>query len=342
MSATVEDPRFEPDSSEADSAQAVAPRRRRRWPWVVVGLMSLVLVAWLVVRDTTPVGHFTSAENYDRFFTAYDRAMDDLPDPDATLDLRTEYGVVRMYRFDGANPEQAPLVLLPGRAAASPVWADNLASLRDLRTVYTIDLLGEPGASVQSRPITDDRDQARWLHQALRQLPHESVDLVGMSIGGWTATNLAIHEPAGIGRVILLDPAMTFASMPWETIVRSIPASVRWLPKSWRDSFNSWTAGGAPVEQVPVADMIEAGMQTYALKLPQPTQFGAEQLAGLPMPVLVILAGRSVMHDSADAARHARETLSAGTVLVYPEASHAINGEYPDRIAADIGEFLRT
>jgi hypothetical protein len=32
--------------------------------------------------------------------------------------------------------------------------------------------------------------------------------------------------------------------------------------------------------------------------------------------------------------------LQHGTVRVYPEASHAINGEYPDEIAADIDAFL--
>ncbi|MEU8899319.1 alpha/beta hydrolase [Nocardia sp. NPDC048505] len=319
-----------------------APRYRRRTRVLVAaaGVTVLAIMAWLALRDTAPVGHFTSAEGYRRFQAAYDRAMRELPSPDRVLDLRTDYGVVRVYRFDGARPEAAPLVLLPGRAAATPVWADNLASLRALRTVYTVDLLGEPGASIQARPIENDADQARWLHQALRQLPHDTVDLVGMSIGGWTATNLAVREPAGIGRVILLDPAMTFAPMPFETIVRSIPASVRWLPRSWRDSFNRWVAGGAPTEDVPIADMIEAGMQTYALHLPAATQFGTEQLARARMPFLVLLAGESVMHDANRAAEQARETLGDATVLVYPTASHAINGEYPDRIAADIASFL--
>jgi hypothetical protein len=46
------------------------------------------------------------------------------------------------------------------------------------------------------------------------------------------------------------------------------------------------------------------------------------------------------MHDSAAAADLASRSLQHGTVRVYPEASHAINGEYPDEIAADIDAFL--
>lgn len=318
------------------------PGRRRR-AWRVVGALALaVLVGWLWTRDTSPVGHFTSTEAQDRFTAAYDRAMADLPAPDAVLDVRTGYGVVRFYRFDGPDPGRAPLVLLPGRASASPVWADDLPSLRAVRTVYTVDLLGEPGASVQSRPIETDADQARWLDEALAGLPEPRVHLLGLSIGGWTATNLAVHAPDRIASLVLLDPATTFAPLPFEVVVRSIPASVRWLPRSWRDSFGSWTAGGAPVEDVPVAEMIEAGMQTYALELPTPSPFPDEALRGIDVPVLAILAGRSVMHDAAAAAEHASATLPNATVTVYPDATHALNGEYPEEIAADVATFLST
>ncbi|MFJ8844460.1 alpha/beta fold hydrolase [Streptomyces cyaneofuscatus] len=242
-----------------------------------------------------------------------------------------------------------PLVLLPGRASASPVWADNLPSLLAIGDVYTVDLLGEPGMSIQDRPITGDDDQAAWLHQVLEALPEESFHLVGLSIGGWTAANLALHhlalhdlalhQPTRIETLTLIDPVYVFDDMPWRTIARSLPASLSWLPKSWRDSFNSYTAGGAPVEDVPVAHMIEAGMKHYSLKLPQPVRISEDRLATLDMPVLAILAGRSVMHDAQTAARAAERALPVGTVHTYEDASHAISGEYPGRIAKDIAAF---
>jgi pimeloyl-ACP methyl ester carboxylesterase len=305
-------------------------------------LTGALVIAGLLLRDTTPVGHFHSASGYDHFFATYERAMQALPKPGAILDLRTSFGIVRFYRFDGANPDAAPLVLIPGRASASPIWADNLPSLLRLRTVYTLDLLGEPGASIQGRPIESEADQARWLREALAKLPEPQVHLLGVSIGGWTAMNLAVHQPEKIVSIILLDPVYTFADLSPQVIIRSLPASIPWLPKGWRDSFNSWTAGGAPVDDVPVAQMIEAGMQSYALKLPVPTRIPAEAIAKLDRPVLVIIAGKSVMHDPVAAAYNARTTLKRGTVLTYQDASHAMNGEYPDRIAADVAAFLAT
>jgi pimeloyl-ACP methyl ester carboxylesterase len=302
----------------------------------------LVLTGWLALRDTTPVGYFTSAGGRDSFTAAYDRAMAGLPRPAATLDVRTTYGIVRLYRFAGAGPGRAPLVLVPGRASASPLWAGNLDELLRLRTVYTMDLLGEPGMSVQSRPIESQEDQAEWFHQVLRLLPEPRVHLVGYSIGGWTAANVAIRRPEKIAGVVLIDPAVTFAGLPFETIVRSVPASVRWTPKSWRDSFNSWTAGGAPVQDDPVAQMIESGMRHYSLDLPAPARFSDAQLRGLGLPVLVIIAGESVMHDAREARRRAEATLPHATVLFYDGATHAVNGEQPERIAADVAAFLAT
>jgi len=288
----------------------------------------------------SPVGHFTSRAGRVRFLAAYAQAMSCLPSADAVLDLPTAFGVVRCYRFDGPHPNREPLVLLPGRSSASPVWAANLPSLLQVASVYTVDLLGEPGLSVQTRPIRDAADQAAWMHEVLLQLPEPLLHLLGVSIGGWTAANLAVQEPAKVASMTLLDPVFVFAGMSTRAVIRSIPASVRWLPRAWRDSFTSWTANGAPVEHDPVADMIATGMETYALKLPAPNRLSRNQLRDLKMPVLVIVAGCSPMHNAAAVAEEARAALREGQVEVYPGASHAINGEYPEQIAADLTAFL--
>jgi pimeloyl-ACP methyl ester carboxylesterase len=306
---------------------------------VGIALTALVAVLWCL-GDGSPVGHFASASDKVRFVAAYDRAMAALPRPQQVRDIRTGYGIVRVYRFAGARDDQAPLLLLPGRAAPTPVWADNLPSFLALRSVYTIDLLGEPGLSVQDRPLETDDDQAAWLAEVIAQLPEPAVHVVGLSIGGWTAMNLAVNRPQKIASLTLIEPVFVFAYMSVEAILRSIPASLPWLPRSMRDDFNSWTAGGAPVEHEPVGDMIEAGMGAYRLKLPLPGVPDPSKVAALRMPVLVILAGQSPMHDTAAASAEARRLLPQGAVRVYPGASHAINGEHPEAIAADLAAHL--
>ncbi|MEV0151654.1 MULTISPECIES: alpha/beta hydrolase [unclassified Nonomuraea] len=315
--------------------------RRRRVLKIAGGAVAVAAVALtFALRAPSPVGHWNSAQGQADYLAAYDEAMADMPRAAGTIDVRTGFGIVRVYRYEGQSDRAEPLVLLPGRASASPVWAGNLPSLLKVGDVYTIDLLGEPGRSVQEVPITSDADQAAWLDEVLAQLPEKSFHVVGLSIGGWTAANLAVHRPARVATLTLIDPVYTFSDIPAGTAIRAIPASVPWLPKSWRDSFNSYTAGGAPVADVPVADMIESGMKNYTLRLPQPARIGEGALGALKIPVLAILAGNSVMHDAGSSRGVAERVLRSGTVKVYPGASHAINGEHPDEIAADLAAFL--
>lgn len=325
------------------AARAAKKRRRRRTLKITAGIAAgAIITLAFALRTPSTVGHWRSSEGHADFTAAYDRAMTAMPRPAGTTDVRTDFGFVRVYRYEGASDRAEPLVLVPGRASAAPVWADNMPHLLKVGDIYTIDLLGEPGKSVQEVPVTSDADQAAWLDQVLAHLPEESFHVVGLSIGGWTAANLAVHKPRHVATLTLIDPVYTFSNIPAGTAIRAIPASVPWLPKSWRDSFNSYTAGGAPVEDVPVAEMIESGMKNYTLHLPQPTLIGAEPLRRLDMPVLAILAGKSVMHDVDASRKVATRVFQDGTVKVYPGASHAINGEHPDKIATDIAAFLDT
>ncbi|WP_208853011.1 hypothetical protein [Streptomyces platensis] len=52
-----------------------------------------------------------------------------------------------------------------------------------------------------------------------------------------------------------------------------------------------------------------------------------------------LIAGKSIVQDAGKAAARAR-TLRESTVEIWPEASHAINGEYPARLAERVHAFL--
>jgi pimeloyl-ACP methyl ester carboxylesterase len=305
---------------------------------LLIALIANMFAGWRALRGPA-VGAFRDSAATDRYLTSYAEAMRDMPTPQHTLDIRTDYGIVRVYRFQGDNDSASPLLLLPGTQSGTPVWADNMPGLLEHRSVYALDLLGEPGRSVQARPINGNEDKAAWLHQVLDQLPESKFHVVGLSIGGWTATNLAVHDPGKIATLTLIEPVMVFTGLRMEAIARSIPASVSWFPKAWRDSFSSWTAGGAPIEDVPVAQMIEAGMQAYQMAQPSPAQIPAQDLKQLKVPTLVVVAGASPMHDP-DKLAAAAQQLPDVHVLTYPDSSHAINGEQPERLAADIGSFV--
>ncbi len=285
------------------------------------------------------LGHFRDPSAYTRYREAYDRAMADLPRPAQTWDVETRFGTVRVYRF-GAG-DGVPLLLLPGRTASTPMWSSNLAGLAAHRPVYALDLLGEPGLSVQTRPLTSAADQAGWLADVLARLGHDRVHLLGVSIGGWTAFNLAVHAPDRIASVSLLDPANLFGRITWKAVVVSLGAFVPFFPESWRRRLLGWISGGADATgDLPVANLISAGMRDFTTFLPVPTYPTDDQVAGVGLPVLALIAGRSIIHNPRKAARRARRLLSRGAVELWPDASHAINGEFPDRVNARVLAFV--
>ena len=289
------------------------------------------------------LGHFVDDVGYDgfaHFLAAYRAGMAELPPVDELFDVATTFGTVRAYRFDGGRVIGPPVLLLPGRNASTPMWRVNLPSLLTHRTVYCIDLLGEAGLSVQERPITGPDDQAQWLDEALGGLGLDAVHLMGVSIGGWTATNCAVRRPARVASLTLLDPAMTFARIPVKTMIASGALFAPGVPNALRRRVLRWIAGGAEdADSLPEAALISAGSSDFVLRSPMPKVFTDAQLRSLAVPVLAFLAGRSVMHDAGRAAARARDLLPNGQIELWPEASHAINGEYPDEIAAQSHRF---
>lgn len=173
------------------------------------------------------LGHFADEAAYGRFVREYLRGLDYLPAVISTADVDTRFGTVRAYRF-GSTPGTL-LVLLPGRNASTPMWRANLASLIARRSVYTLDLLGEAGMSVQHKAIADAEDQAAWREDALRRVR---------------------------------------------------------------------------------------------------------------VPVLAVIAGRSIIHRPKSAADRARALLPHARVEMWGDASHALNGEFPQRISDITHQFL--
>ncbi|MEV4128020.1 alpha/beta hydrolase [Nocardia sp. NPDC049707] len=283
------------------------------------------------------VGYFANRAGFDRFAAAYRDGMAQLPEPAERVAVSTSFGPVRGYRF-GDKPG-TPVVLLSGRQASTPMWRANLPGLMAQHTVWSIDSIGEPGASTQRKPLVDAADQATWVAEALTGLGLERVHLLGVSIGGWLATQVAIHRPECLASVTALDPANTFAPLSWKAIPVSLGSVIPGMPMKVRYWLLSWISGGARADDsVPEGRLIASGMQDFTGAQPTPTRPTEAELTSIKVPVLAILAGRSIIHDAERAAATAR-TIPGAQVEVWPLASHAVNGEFPDRIAARFAEF---
>jgi pimeloyl-ACP methyl ester carboxylesterase len=128
------------------------------------------------------------------------------------------------------------------------MWRANLPALLERRTAYCVDLLGDAGLSVQIAPLESPEDQAQWFDEMLIGLELNSAHLMGVSFGGWTATNYAVLRPGRAASLTLQDPVMTFARIPLKTMLLTCAMTSPGVPEVVRRRIMRWLAGGAEID----------------------------------------------------------------------------------------------
>ncbi|AXB44563.1 alpha/beta fold hydrolase [Amycolatopsis albispora] len=262
-------------------------------------------------------GDFTSESRRTAYFAAYRSAMAEGPPPAAVHDVETSFGTTRVYRHGNDGP---PIVLLHGLLAGAPMWAPFWAPLSAGHTVYTIDILGEGGHSVQTGPMTEHADRARCLDEVLEAMRLTGVHLVGASSGGWHAVNYATRYRERLATVTLLDPTtvtanFSFGALRYGVLLKLFPFD--WM---WRRFFR-WAAG-TDISGDPAVRLARAATGAYRPAILFQTCPSEADLRAMDVPTLVVLSGRSVVHDSALAAERARAWLPQSEVEAWPELGH--------------------
>ncbi|PRY57067.1 pimeloyl-ACP methyl ester carboxylesterase [Knoellia remsis] len=326
----------------ASSRRDIQPSRGRRWLRRLAIALFVVLVLDKVVgmaRDDATVGRWVSASGRDAYVTAYDRTWQDLPKPTSVREVPTTFGIARVYEW--TRPQVAgrtPVVLLPGRSSGSPMWAANLPGIIAERPVYAMDAIGDAGLSVQSTPLSSFADIAQWVDEALAALKVEKAHVVGHSFGGASAAALATTRPGRIASLTLLEPVMTFESMPVSTMLWAALLSVP-APQSWKDRALA-EIGGTTVEEVrrrtPMSEMINLGSRNFRAALPTPKVATDEALRGWTFPVYVAIASDKSLAGGEEAAARARSLLPNATVKVWPDTTHSL----PMQVAAPLDAEL--
>ena len=205
------------------------------------------------------------------------------------------------------------------------MWSENLPEMLKQRTVYALDAIGDAGMSSQTVPITDTTDQAEWINDALTGLGIDRAHIVGHSFGAASAAALALHYPERVVTLTLLEPAFVLGWPSLGTLLWSIPASLPFLPQSWRDMAVAKIAGedlSALDSDDPVARMITLGGTGYSAELPTPSPLSDEQLQSLGMPVYIALADTSTI-TQADSLQKA-ELIPDVTAEVWPNTTHSL------------------
>lgn len=321
-------------------------QHRRRWPIVLLAAVAAVStsgLALLIAAGEPGVGHFRTPEGRRAYEDAYVEAFAGLPEPTETRDVETSFGTVRTYAWVNAeHPDATPVVLLPGRSAAVPMWGDNLPDYIEHRTVYAFDAIGDTGMSEQTVPMRDVGDTARWVDEAMARLEIERVHLVGHSQGGGLAAGVAVRHPDRLASLTLLEPLLTLGPLPLSAILASIPLTLPFAPDSWRDSALN-KIGGVEDDEVdpddPLLRMITVGAENYSSSgLPNPVQLTDAELKNLPMPVYVAIASDSSLAGGEAAAEKAK-LIPDAQVKIWPDTTHSLPMQVAPALDAELEKF---
>ncbi|MEM7062312.1 MAG: alpha/beta hydrolase [Cyanobacteria bacterium P01_B01_bin.77] len=238
-----------------------------------------------------------------QFLSAYDSRSEQWPVPSETTVVKTSYGQT-FIRISG--PENgSPMALLHGHSENSLNWLPNIKELSQSYRTYAIDIVSDPGRSVYTKMMKSADDFTKWLDEVFDGLGlNSSINLVGLSYGGWLASQYSLRFHQKLNKMVLIAPA-GFTRFPLRFIFFAIFLSLfqfrikflfkkltRWMFIDFLKSseneaeFNKWF------------DFIYLGMKSHKS---QPIVFAKvltdEELYNLKVPTLFLTGNNEIIYS---------------------------------------------
>jgi pimeloyl-ACP methyl ester carboxylesterase len=247
-------------------------------------------------------------------------------------------GVDLDYEERGAGPT---VLLVHGTAAR--LWGSVAADLHGMARAIEYDRRSFGASS--DRPVTDltrHRDDAAALLNALGAGP---AVVIGWSIGGVIALDLALARPNLVRALVLVEPPLHAKRRPTPRMLRAI-LSAQVLGAVGRDeagarAFLRWALGrrdgGDDLERLPAGwrDAMLANATAIVAELRAGTgeHLAPDRLASLRMPVTV-LAGTLSDPLFAACARRLADAVPGAVLTTVPDAGHVMQHDRPDAVVA--------
>ncbi|MDX3458552.1 alpha/beta hydrolase [Streptomyces sp. ME02-8801-2C] len=275
---------------------------------------------------------------------------------DTHLTAPTQYVEVDGDRFAyrrWGKPSGVPIFLVQhlrgGMDHWDPLLTDGLAEGREV-----ILFNGRGIASSSGTPRNRMEDMADDIAAVIRALGLEQVDLLGFSIGGWQAEEVALRHPELVRKLILVgtglrggDPTMD-PKVP-EVATNAVPTVEDFLFLFFGRSEAAVEAGRAfwerrhqRADQDPPSSLAVAQAQLEAATAygePLPGENPYAYLNAITQPTLVLNGENDVMIASINS-WHLAQNIPDAQLLIYPDAGHGAHFQYPERFLKHALQFL--
>jgi pimeloyl-ACP methyl ester carboxylesterase len=260
--------------------------------------------------------------------------------------------------LEGDGPD---VLLLHGLGAAKTSFFDTAAALRhEGYRVHAIDL---PGFGSSSKPALAPYT-ARWFAETvvdlLDALDIDRAHLIGNSMGGRVALEVALRAPERVGGLGLLCPAVAFVRRGWHPVVRLLRPEFGLLPHRFRRSQVAdqlWSLFADPDTLDPsVADIVVdefqriygsagarlaflAAARNLYLDKPYGTDGFYPRLRGLARPAVFVWGTHDPLIPPGFS-RHVARALPGAEQVVLQDCGHVPQIEQPERTNTMLAGFL--
>jgi pimeloyl-ACP methyl ester carboxylesterase len=252
-----------------------------------------------------------------------------------------------------------PLVFVHGLSGSWPNWLEQLPAFAAGHRVITLDLPGF-GHSPMPRQEISISGYARMLEQLLAHLGVDAAAVVGNSMGGFIAAELAIAHPQRVERLVLVSAAGisthnrrgSVAALPaLRTLERSLMAAAAWTASksdnvARRARLRDAALGvvvrhPSKLEAALAAEQIRgAGKPGFMQGLEAVLHYEIrERLREIACPTLIVWGDRDRLISVRDADVFA-ELIPNSRKVVFGDTGHMSMLERPEAFNALLEEFL--
>ncbi|AKU95610.1 Beta-ketoadipate enol-lactone hydrolase [Labilithrix luteola] len=243
-----------------------------------------------------------------------------------------------------------PVLLLHGISNSGRAWAPQIPSLVAAGYRVIVPDHAGHGASARLSAPFGVADLADDIESLLAHLRIETLDLVGLSLGGMVALELALRHPARIGRLVVANSFDKTATPPFQA-----------MAKGWAETFERPHGPVARLEQSwpslvsPAFQATPDGLRTYQIWHGiAATADGASlahvargignfdvsaRIGQLVMPTLFIAGSLDAMSPP-EMSRHMAERVPRARCVVIDGAAHISNVDSAEVFSSRLVDFL--
>jgi pimeloyl-ACP methyl ester carboxylesterase len=256
------------------------------------------------------------------------------------------------YRRFGA-PAATPLIMLQHFRGNLDNWDPALTdALAAEREVILVDYPGAGASSGEFGPTI--ADTARLMIAFVEALGLPEIDLLGFSIGGFIAQEIALIRPALVRRLILaatgpkgaprmhgwrrdIADAARAESKP-ENLLYVMFAHTETSQAKGKEFLRRFLARTED-RDAPTDDALRDAQYDAIVEWGIPDHGALQRLAGIDRPTLVIQGDGDLMIPT-KLSHLMAGLLPTARIQIYPDAAHGFLFQYPVEVAAEVNAFL--